>query len=117
GIGHGFTCPTGNPGEQCISPGLTGQPTGNGGAFTEAELDNFNITPASGGAAAIASAGATSGVVAAPPPTTPSPLTAKTYTFTGQPATITVPATTYKPKALTCTVTVPATGAASTVCK
>jgi hypothetical protein len=44
-----LTCPTGFTGEICSNPLLVGQPTANGGAFTEAELDNFNfnLTPGS----------------------------------------------------------------------
>jgi hypothetical protein len=48
GIGHGFTCPTGNANETCVSPKFVGQPTGNGSSFTESELDDYNFTPASG---------------------------------------------------------------------
>jgi hypothetical protein len=51
GIGHGFTCPTGFTGEKCVSPGFVGQPTGNGSAFVESELDNYNFHLASGSAA------------------------------------------------------------------
>jgi len=39
GIGHGFSCPTGNPNEQCGSPQFVNQPI-----FTdEQSLDNFNF--------------------------------------------------------------------------
>jgi hypothetical protein len=45
GIGHGFSCPTGFPAEQCQDPLFVGEPV-----FTkESDLDNFNfkITPGS----------------------------------------------------------------------
>jgi hypothetical protein len=48
GIGHGFTCPTGYTGEECVSPGLVGQPTGNGSTFVQTQLDNYNFNLAPG---------------------------------------------------------------------
>jgi len=43
-----FTCPTGFPGETCVNPQLMDQPTGNGAAFVESELDNFNYALSNG---------------------------------------------------------------------
>lgn len=48
GVGHGFSCPTGYPNEQCLSPQLVNQPLGNAGNFVESELDNFNFDIAPG---------------------------------------------------------------------
>jgi hypothetical protein len=45
GIGHNFTCPTGNPNEYCTDPLLVNEPVWSG----ESSLDNFNfnLTPGS----------------------------------------------------------------------
>lgn len=41
-------CAAGNPGDTCLSPLMVSQPTGNGGSFTNTELDAFNINLTSG---------------------------------------------------------------------
>jgi Putative Ig domain len=48
GVGHGFSCPTGFPGEICQDPLFVNEPTGNSSAFVESELDNFNFNITSG---------------------------------------------------------------------